>query len=134
MAVTNLWTAGEAISVEELNAMSELWTFVHDFGFQTGITYDDQVIIVPFPCTLHQIHAKFRVAPTGADAILNLALNGAAVWSGADRPTLANGTVVLSKTDCALALDEGDYLELMDVQKGSTVAGGYGVIRFYGRG
>ena len=134
MAVTNLWTAGEALTVEKLNAMSQLFVFMHDFEFQTGITYDDQVIIVPFPCTLHQIHAKFRVAPTGADAILNLALNGVAVWGGADRPTLAIGETVLSKVDCALALDEGDYLELMDVQKGSTVAGGYGVIRFYGRG
>jgi len=133
MAVTNLWTAGEALTVEKLNAMSELWTFVHDFEFQTGITYDDQPIIVPFPCTLMQIHAKFRVAPTGADAILNLALNGVGVWSGADRPTLAIGETVLSKVDCALVLDEGDYLELMDVQKGSTVAGGYGVIRFFGR-
>ena len=134
MAVTNLWTAGESLTVEKLNAMSELWTFVHDFEFQTAVTFDDQVIIVPFPCTLHQIHAKFRVAPTGADAILNLKLNSAVVWSGADRPTLAIGETVLSKVDCALALDEGDYLELMDVQKGSTVAGGYGVIRFYGRG
>jgi len=134
MAVTNLWTAGEALTVEKLNAMSQLFVFMHDFEFQTGITYDDQVIIVPFPCTLHQIHAKFRVAPTGADAILNLALNGVAVWGGADRPTLAIGETVLSKVDCALALDEGDYLELMDVQPGSGTAGGYGVIRFYGRG
>ena len=134
MTITNLWTPNEAMAVEKLNAMSELWTFVHDFTFQNGIVYEDQPIIVPFPCTLHQIHAKFRVAPTGADAILNLALNGVAVWSGADRPTLAIGETVLGKVDCALALDEGDYLELMDVQKGSAVAGGYGVIRFYGRG
>jgi len=134
MAVTNLWTAGEALAVEKLNAMSELWTFVHDFEFQTAETFDDQVIIVPFPCTLHQIHAKFKTAPTGADAILNLALNGVAAWSGADRPTLAIGETVLSKVNCALALDEGDYLELMDVQPGSGTAGGYGVIRFYGRG
>ena len=134
MAVTNLWTAGEALTVEKLNAMSELWTFVHDFTFQNGIVYEDQPIIVPFPCTLHQIHAKFRVAPTGSDAIMNLHLNDVPVWSGADRPTLAIGETVLGKVDCALALDEGDYLELMDVQKGSAVAGGYGVIRFYGRG
>ena len=134
MAVTNLWTAGESLAVEKLNAMSQLFVFVHDFEFQTAVTYDDQVIIVPFPVTLHQIHAKFKTAPTGADAILNLALNGVAVWSGADRPTLAIGETVLSKTDCALALDEGDYLELMGVQAGSGTAGGYGVIRFYGRG
>ena len=134
MAVTNLWTAGEAVTVEKLNAMSELWTFVHDFEFQTAETFDDQVIIVPFPCTLHQIHAKFKTAPTGADAILNLALNGVAAWSGADRPTLAIGETVLSKVNCALALDEGDYLELIDVKPGSGTAGGYGVIRFYGRG
>jgi len=57
-----------------------------------------------------------------------------AAWSGADRPTLAIGETVLSKVNCALALDEGDYLELMDVQPGSGTAGGYGVIRFYGRG
>ena len=134
MAVTNLWTAGEALTVEKLNAMSELWTFVHDFTFQNGIVYEDQPIIVPFPCTLHQIHAKFRVAPTGSDAIMNLHLNDVSVWSGADRPTLAIGETVLGKVDCALALDEGDYLELMDVQPGSGTAGGYGVIRVYGRG
>jgi len=134
MAVTNLWTAGEAIRVEELNAMSQLFMFVHDFEFQTAVTYNDQRLIVPFPCTLHQIHARFKTAPTGAAVILNLKLNNVLVWSGADRPGLAIGTVVLSKTDCNLVLDAGDYLDLMDVQPGSGTAGGFGVIRFFGRG
>jgi len=134
MAVTNLWTAGEALTVEELNAMSQLFIFVHDFEFQTSTIYVNQRIIVPFPCMLHQIHARFVTAPTGCDAIFNLKRNGIEVWNGADRPTLAVGTVVLGKVNCALALDEGDFLNWMDVQKGSTVAGGYGVIRFFGRG
>ena len=134
MAVTNLWIPDEAMTVEKLNAKSQLFVFVHDFEFQTAVTFDDQVIIVPFPCTLHQIHAKFRVAPTGSDAIMNLHLNDVSVWSGADRPTLAIGETVLSKVNCALALDEGDIIEVGDTQKGSTIAGGYGVIRFYGRG
>ena len=134
MAVTNLWTAGEALTVEELNAMSQLFMFVHDFEFQTSTIYVNQPIIVPFPCTLHQIHAKFKTAPTGCNAELTLVLNGSTVWYGADRAILAIGETVLSKVDCALPLDEGDYLEWRDYIKGSTVAGGYGVIRFFGRG
>lgn len=134
MAVTNLWTAGEALAVEKLNAMSQLFMFTHDFEFQTGVTYVRQSIIVPFPCTLHQIHAIFYTAPTGCDAVCNLTLNGVAVWSGADRPTVTVSTTTLHKIDCALALDENDYIAWRDEIKGSSVAGGYGVIRFFGRG
>jgi len=134
MTVTNLWTPDEAMTVEKLNAMSQLWTFVHDFEFQTSTIYVNQRIIVPFPCTLHQIHAKFKTAPTGCNAEFTVVLNGSTVWYGTDRAILAIGETVLSKVDCNLALDEGDYLEWRDYIKGSTVAGGYGVIRFYGRG
>ena len=128
MSNPHIYSAGAAITEEIMDRLALRLHFIHDFEVQTATTFDNQRIIIPFDCTLKQIHAEFKTAPTGANAIFNVAKNGVDLWSGGDRPTLTAGQTTLAKTDCDEDLEEGDYLDWVDVQPGSTVAGGYGVI------
>lgn len=121
-------TSGTPITAELADRMLIKTTFMHDFAFQTGVTYTSQRLAIPRDMTLVRVYAIFSTAPTGANGIFNIKRNGTELWAGGDRPTLTAGETELEKTGIEEAFAAGDYLEWVDVQKGSTVAGGYGAI------
>jgi hypothetical protein len=124
----SILTSGTPITAELADRMLIKFVFMHDFAFQTGVTYSSQRLIIPRDMTLVRIYAAFTTAPTGANGIFNVKRNGTELWSGGDRPTLLAGTAMLEKYGISEVFALGDYLEWVDVQKGSTVAGGYGAI------
>ena len=125
---THVYTAGSATTIERTDRWAQRVIFMHDFEFQTAVTYDDQRLIITHDCTLKQIHAEFLTAPTGCDAIFNIKKKGVEQLAGGDRPTLTVSTTTLTETGLSIAFEAGDYLEWVDVQKGSGTAGGFGAI------
>jgi hypothetical protein len=121
-----IYTSGDAITAEIGDRFAWKFVFTHDFEFQTNVTFDSQRLVIPCDCTLQEIHAKIKTAPTGQAAIFNVKKNGVELFSGGDRPTIAALATTLNKTEIDQSFAAGDYLDWVDVQKGSTVAGGYG--------
>jgi len=123
-----LYDSGGAMTTEMTDRFAYKERFVHDFEFQTSVLFSNNRMIIPFDCTLVAIYGKFKTAPTGCDVICNVRRNGTQLFSGDDRPKMLAGTTTISKTGISINLAAGDYLEWEDIQKGSTVAGGYGQI------
>lgn len=69
--------------------------------------------------TLESVNAVVDTAPTDADLILNLLLNGVVIVT----LTIADGTNAVTTSGLGAALDPGDYLTLDVVQVGDTIAG-----------
>ena len=123
-----LYDSGSALTIEIGDRFASKERFVHDFEFQTSVLFSNNRIPIPYDCTLVAIKGKFKTAPTGCDAICNVRRNNTQLFSGDDRPKIAAGSTNLLKLNISIALAAGDYLEWEDIQKGSTVAGGYGQI------
>lgn len=123
-----LYSSGSGFTTEIGDRFAWKERFVHDFEFQTSVLYNNNRMIIPYDCTLVAIYGKVKTAPTGCDAIFNIRRNGTQLFSGDDRPKIVAGETTISKTGISINLAAGDYLEWEDVQKGSTVAGGYGQI------
>ena len=123
-----LYFSGIALTTEIGDRFAWKEHFVHDFEFQTSVLYNNNRMPIPFDCTLVAIYGRFKTAPTGCDAICNVRRNGTQLFSGDDRPKVLAGTMTISKTGISINLAADDYLEWEDIQKGSTVAGGYGQI------
>jgi hypothetical protein len=121
-----IFESGEAITKEIGDVLSWKLVFMHDFDFQSSKEFTDQPLILPTDCTLVAILGKFKTAPVGCAAIFNVLKNGVAVFSGADRPTLAAGATKLVKTGINEVFAAEDVLTFKDEQKGSSTAGGYG--------
>ena len=123
-----IYDPGDAITAEIGDRLAHKEHFDHDFSFQTSKVYDSNRLYIVQDCTLVAIYAEFKIAPVGCDVICNVRKNGVQIFSGADRPTLSAGSTTLEKTGISEAFSKGDYLEWEDVQKGSSTAGGEGVI------
>jgi len=88
-------------------------------------------IYVNFAGTIQAVHASVKTAPTGADIIVDLNLNGSTIWSTqANRVTIAataNTGIQTSFNTATFA--SGDYFTIDIDQIGSTIAGAKLVVR-----
>jgi hypothetical protein len=80
---------------------------------------------IPFGATIMGVSAICRVAPTGADVIVDIKKNGTTIFTTtANRPKIVASTTVASETVPDVTnLVAGDYLTVDVLQVGSTATG-----------
>lgn len=89
-------------------------------------------IYIDFPGTILEAHGSVISAPTGANLICDVNLNGTSIWSSnpGQRLTIDGGTFTETQTAFTTTnVVAGDYLTLDVDQVGSTVAGEKLVVR-----
>jgi len=82
--------------------------------------------VVPQDMTIKKAWAVLETAPTGADIIIDIYVNGTSIWAAtpANRLTVAASATTGNKTAFdTTALVAGDYLDIYVDQVGSTIAG-----------
>lgn len=82
-------------------------------------------LYVPWSCTIQNVTASVGTAPTGADLIVDVNLDGSTIFSTqGNRPTIAASAYAdLSSTPDTTAISADSYLTVDVDQIGSTVAG-----------
>ncbi|HUS84710.1 MAG TPA: hypothetical protein VMX56_06165 [Anaerolineales bacterium] len=121
-----LYSSGIGLTTEIGDRFAWKERVVHDFEFQTNVLFNNNPMVIFCDCTLVAICGKVKTAPTGCDAIFNLRRFDIQLFAGDDRPKMPLGTRTLWKTGISIALFAGEYVTWEDIQKGSTIAGGYG--------
>ncbi|MFA5715940.1 MAG: hypothetical protein WC998_09375 [Candidatus Paceibacterota bacterium] len=88
-------------------------------------------IYVDFSGTITEVQASVKTAPTGADLIADININGSTIWSTqANRITIsASGYTATQTTFNTTTFSSGDYFTIDLDQVGSTVAGAKLVVR-----
>ena len=88
-------------------------------------------IYVPFAGTISEAQASVKTAPTGADIVVDLNLNGSTIWSTqANRVTIATSANTGTQTTFnTTSFASGDYFTIDLDQVGSTIAGAKLVVR-----
>ena len=84
------------------------------------------VLIALATQTITKAYANVKTAPTGADLIVDININGTSIWATtqANRLTIAAGATTGTQTSFdTTALTEGDIITIDVDQIGSTVAG-----------
>jgi hypothetical protein len=80
--------------------------------------------LCPLAATITKAYAVVMSAPSGADLIFDIHLNGTTIWAAANRVTIAADALSgVSTTFSSTSLVEGDYLDLYIDQVGSSTAG-----------
>jgi hypothetical protein len=74
---------------------------------------------VPIACTLHALYLRLGLAPTGADLVMVVKVNGATVAT----LTVTAGTLAASNTALSVALAVGDIITHNITSVGSTIPG-----------
>ena len=83
-------------------------------------------IVVPFDCTVIEVYGHVETAPTGANIIVDVNLNGTSIWATTpgNRLNIAAGATTGSKTAFDTSnFDKDDELQIDIDQIGSIVAG-----------
>lgn len=83
-------------------------------------------LIVHNSLTISKVYAYVKTAPTGANIIIDIHLNGISIWNAtqANRLTIVAGAQTATQTSFnSVNLSEGDILTIDVDQIGSTVAG-----------
>ena len=83
------------------------------------------IYMVPFDLTIIGVKAKVLTAPTGANLIVDININGTSIYTTqANRPTIADGenSVVADLPD-DVTITQDDIITIDIDQVGSTVAG-----------
>ena len=82
-------------------------------------------LYAPWACTITNVRVSVGIAPTGADLIIDINLDGATVFTTqGNRPTIAAGSYAdLSSTPDVTAISANSYLTVDVDAIGSTVAG-----------
>jgi len=88
-------------------------------------------IYMPFAGTISEAHASVKTAPTGADIVVDLNLNGSTIWSTqTNRVTIAASANIGTQTTFNTAsFASGDYFTIDLDTVGSSVAGAKLVVR-----
>ena len=78
-----------------------------------------------FPWTLLSVYISVGTAPTGADLIVDININGTTIFSNqSNRPTITDGSYTgVSGTPDVVTVAPGDYLTVDTDQIGSTISG-----------
>ena len=79
----------------------------------------------PFAMEITKVKAQVLTAPTGADLIIDINVNGTSIYTTqANRPTIASGdTTVEADLPDSLSISENDMVTIDIDQVGSTIAG-----------
>lgn len=80
---------------------------------------------IPFDMEITKVKAHVLTAPTGADLIIDINVNGTSIYTTqANRPTIASGnTFVEADLPDSLSISENDMVTIDIDQVGSTIAG-----------
>lgn len=82
--------------------------------------------VVPQNMTITKAWAQVETAPTGADLLIDIYLNGTSIWASnpSNRLTVAASDTTGNRTSFdTTAITAGNYLDIYIDQVGSTVAG-----------
>lgn len=110
--------------VAAVTAVNRAVAFYYDGLLSTG-TSKSATIRVPFAGTITRVDAYVDTAPTGANLICDVNLNGTTIWATqANRVTITAGSSSGSQTSFdTTAVAEGDLITLDIDQVGSTISG-----------
>lgn len=123
--------AGKVLTVDSGETEYELvhpsYLRVFSFGISGAVSVAAGTlrILVPAACVVTNVTATVGTAPTGADLIVDINLNGTTLFTTqADRPTIAATTQDdLTSVPAVVSLAQNDVLTMDVDQVGSTVAG-----------
>ena len=76
----------------------------------------------PGPMTIAEVYARIKTAPVGADAILDVNMNGVSILDG-DKLTIADGTTTVTAVPTTTAVVKNDYFTMDTDQRGTTTSG-----------
>jgi len=76
----------------------------------------------PGPMTVAEVYARIKTAPVGADAILDVNMNGVSILDG-DKLTIADGTTTVTAVPTTTAVVKNDYFTMDTDQRGTTTSG-----------
>jgi len=107
-----------------------IYFFIPDDTLTTGTDKLGR-IYMPFAGTISEAHASVKTAPTGADIVVDLNLNGSTIWSTqTNRVTIAASANIGTQTTFNTAsFASGDYFTIDLDTVGSSVAGAKLVVR-----